>query len=428
MLNLALTIKLSTGMLIIKTQKMRFFAIFIILNFSQLLIGQNNFQRCSANEHRHFLQQQNPAKIQQQENRKIFIKNYLGNHKEIVQNRAAITIPVVVHVVYKTEEENVSDAVIQSQIDALNEDFGMNNIEIDDVPNEFQNSIANVDIEFCLAQVDPNGNATTGIVRRETNLNQFNDQDGSIFYDNDGGSDSWPAEDYMNIWVCNLGSFLAGFATFPNDADEGEDGVVINYINFGRVGLDPPYHLGRTTTHEVGHFFGLEHVWGSGSATCSDDDGIADTPNTNTTYIGECPANAENSCSSNDMFMNFMYYTDDGCMAMFSEGQKAVMLANLDNFRAGLTTSLACSPLATIDQDLDNSLQIFPNPTTNLLYLQLDKFASEILTMTVFDNFGKPIYKDYFKNTIDVSDFSKGIYFLKMTTKNGIVTRKFVVQ
>ena len=104
------------------------------------------------------------------------------------------------------------------------------------------------------------------------------------------------------------------------------------------------------------------------------------------------------------------------------------MLANLDNFRAGLKTSLACSPLATIDRDLDNSLQIFPNPATNLLYLQLDKPFSEILNVTVFDNFGKSFYSDSFKNTIDVSNFSKGIYFLKMTTKNGLVTRKFVVQ
>lgn len=407
---------------------MRFFVLFIILNISQLLFGQNDFQRCSANEHRHFLQQQDPTKIQQQENRKNFINNYLKNHVEIVQNRAAITIPVVVHVVYKTDDENVSDAIIQSQIDAINEDFGMNNVEINNVPNEFQNSIANVDIEFCLAKVDPDGNTTTGIVRQETTLNQFNDQDGRIFYDNEGGSDSWPADDYMNIWVCNLGSFLAGFATFPNDADEGEDGVVVNYINFGRVGLDPPYHLGRTTTHEIGHFFGLDHLWGSGSATCNNDDGIADTPNTNQTYLGECPTSTQNSCNSNDMFMNFMYFTDDACMAMFSEGQKAVMLANLDNFRAGLKTSLACSPLATINQELDNSLQIFPNPTTNLLYLQLDKPSSEILNVAVFDNFGKTFYSDSFKNTINVSNFSKGIYFLKMTTKNGIVTRKFVVQ
>lgn len=406
---------------------MRFFLLSISLFFSQFLLSQNNFQRCSANEHRQFLHQQNPAKIQQQEAQRNFIKNYLKNHENSAQNRATITIPVVVHVVYKNEEENVSDAIIQSQIDALNEDFGMTNVEINDVPTEFQNSIANVDIEFCLAKVDPDGNTTTGILRVPTNANQFSDQSGNIFYDSQGGSDSWPADDYMNIWVCNLGSFLAGFATFPNDADEGEDGVVINYINFGRIGLDPPYHLGRTTTHEVGHFFGLEHVWGGGSASCSSDDDIADTPNTSTTYLSECPAGTPNSCGSNDMFMNFMYYTDDGCMAMFSEGQKAVMLANINNFRAGLTTSMACSPLVTIDQNLDNSLQIFPNPATNFLYLQTDTPLFDILKITVFDNFGKTVFNNFYENKIDVSNFSKGIYFLKITTKSGIVSRKFVV-
>ncbi|MFT4760702.1 MAG: hypothetical protein ACI9LN_002678, partial [Saprospiraceae bacterium] len=119
---------------------MRFLFILIGLIFSQFLIGQNDFHRCSANEHRQILHQQNPAKIQQQEVRKNLIENYLKNNAGLVQNRAAVTIPVVVHVIYKDSEENLSDAVILSQIDALNEDFGMNNIEIDDVPNEFQNN------------------------------------------------------------------------------------------------------------------------------------------------------------------------------------------------------------------------------------------------------------------------------------------------
>lgn len=407
---------------------MRFFYILIFLTISQIGFAQLEMQRCASTEHRHFLYKNSPTQQAESAAKKNWIANYLKEHQAQVTNRATITIPVVVHVVYKTADENVSDAVIQSQIDALNEDFGMMNIEIDDVPNEFQNSIANVELEFCLAKVDPEGNATTGIIRKETNQNQFNDQSSSIFHDNEGGSDAWPVDDYMNLWVCNLGSFLAGFATFPNDAEPDEDGVVINYINFGRVGLDPPYHLGRTTTHEVGHFLGLEHMWGAGSASCSDDDGIADTPNTNKTYLNECPSSSQNSCSTNDMFMNFMYYTDDGCMAMFSEGQKAVMLANLNNFRTGLTISTACNPLATIDQKLEESLRIFPNPTTNFLYLQLENSDLKVLKITIFDNVGKAILDQPFQKEINVANFTSGIYFLKIITKNGIVSRKFLVE
>ena len=406
---------------------MRLFFIFISLLFCQHLMAQNEFQRCAAVEHRTSLHEQNPAKIGQQQARKDWVKNYIESQGNSVQNRAAITIPVVVHVVYKTAAENISDEVIFSQIDALNEDFSKNNIEINNVPNEFQNSIANVDIEFCLAKKDPDGNSTTGIVRKSTNLNQFSDQTNHIFYDNQGGSDAWDDTQYLNLWVCNLGSFLAGFATFPNDADPGEDGIVINYINFGRIGLDPPYHLGRTTTHEFGHFFGLKHVWGGGSATCDGDDGVADTPMTNTTYLGECPNGTQNSCNSSDMFMNFMYYTDDGCMAMFSEGQKAVMLANLDGFRAGLTTSDACNPVATIDRKLEESLEIFPNPAINFLYLQLAHPFVDNLPLQFFDNYGRLVLDTHFQNKIDVTNFPKGIYFLKITTDQGIVTRKFVV-
>jgi len=346
----------------------------------------------------------------------------------LTQSRDLITIPVVVHVVYKNNEENISDEVIFSQIEALNEDFGMGNVEIDDVPTEFQDDIANVEILFCLAERDPEGNPTDGIVRQPTNQNQFTDQTDNIFYDNMGGSDSWDDSKYLNIWVGDLGTFLAGFATFPGDAPSGEDGVILNYTNFGRIGLDPPYHLGRTTSHEVGHFLGLNHPWGSGSASCSNDDGIADTPNTGTTYIGDCPSGSTATCGSNDMFMNFMYYTDDACMAMFSEGQKAVLLANLDGLRSGLKNSNGCQPVATINHELDNLVQIFPNPATNFLYLQLENTTSTISDLSIFDNKGQVVLKTGLEKEIDISALSNGVYYLKLTSDQGIVSRKILIQ
>lgn len=404
--------------------KMRrlFFLLILFGSFAQMMQAQSDFRKCGADDHRDYLQEKYPAM-----ERQIRTPTAEIIDPQEVGKRELITIPVVVHIIYNEAIENVSDAVIFSQIDALNEDFGMNNVEIDAIPSNFQNDIANVEFEFCLAQRDPQGNETNGIVRKSTNQNQFSDQTSNIFYDNEGGSTAWDDTQYMNIWVCNLGSFLAGFATFPNDAPSGEDGIVINYTNFGRMGLDPPYHLGRTTTHEVGHFFGIEHPWGGGIASCNSDDGINDTPNTNKTYLSECPNGAETSCGSTDMHMNFMYYTDDACMAMFSKGQKAVMVNQLDNFRSGLKNSNGCSPVSVIDQELQHSITVFPNPVSNFINLQLtvDKYVP--LTMRILNYQGQELFIGNYRNQIAVTNFASGIYLVVIHFKQGTVTKKVVI-
>ena len=253
-----------------------------------------------------------------------------------------INIPVVVHVLYKNSSENISTAQIQSQIDVLNEDFRRLNSDKVNTPSGFASGAADVEITFCLASVDPNGAPTTGIIRKPTTVNSFSDNDGAK-YSSYGGSNAWPAGSYLNIWVCNLGGGLLGYAQFPGGS-AATDGVVINYNYFGRgFSAGAPYDQGRTATHEVGHWLNLRHIWGD--ANCGSDL-VNDTPTQQGSNYG-CPSFPRVTCSNTvngDQFMNYMDYTDDACMNMFSAGQKARMksLFVSGNARSALNSSTGC--------------------------------------------------------------------------------------
>jgi hypothetical protein len=253
-----------------------------------------------------------------------------------------ITIPVVVHVIYKNSSQNISDAQIFSQIDILNEDFRMNNSDASSVPSAFAGAAADCEIEFCLAVRDPNGNVTTGITRTYTTTSSFSGYT-SMKYSSTGGQDAWNTSEYLNIWVCNLASGLLGFATFPG-GNSSTDGVVCDYAYFGNTGTaTSPYDLGRTATHEVGHWLNLYHIWGD--SYCGNDY-VSDTPKHEESNYG-CPSYPHaSSCSgtgsSGEMFMNYMDYTNDACMFMFSTGQKNRMRATLNGSRSSLLSSLGC--------------------------------------------------------------------------------------
>jgi hypothetical protein len=240
-------------------------------------------------------------------------------------DRNAITIPVVVHVVYRTTAENISEAQILSQINVLNADFRKLNADASLIPSQFTGLAADAQIQFCLASVDPSGNPTTGIIRRATTVTSFSTNN-SVKYTANGGSNAWPADRYLNIWVCNLSGGVLGYAQFPGGATA-TDGVVCTYTAFGTTGsAAAPFNKGRTATHEVGHWLNLRHIWGD--ATCGSDQ-VNDTPTHNTANYG-CPSFPHYStCSGSplEMTMNYMDYTDDACMYMFSAGQSSRMNA-----------------------------------------------------------------------------------------------------
>jgi GEVED domain/Pregnancy-associated plasma protein-A/Secretion system C-terminal sorting domain len=253
---------------------------------------------------------------------------------------AVVTIPVVVHVLYNTAAQNVSDAQIQSQIAVLNEDFNKLNADVSKTPSAFAGLVANVGIQFVLAKQTPTGAATTGIERKSTTRTSWSTDD-AMKRASTGGLDAWNSAKYLNLWVCNLSGGVLGYAQFPGGA-AATDGVVILSSGFGRGGSAvAPFNLGRTATHEVGHWLNLRHIWGD--ASCGNDL-VSDTP-TQQTSNGGCPSFPKVTCSNGpngDMFMNYMDYTNDACMYMFSNGQSSRMnaLFATGGARAGLTTSV----------------------------------------------------------------------------------------
>lgn len=263
------------------------------------------------------------------------------------QDRTVVTIPVVVHVVWNTTLQNVSDAQIQSQMDVLNADFRKLNADVSNTPGAFAGLTADCELNFCLAARTPGGAATTGIERRQTTTTSFGTND-NVKHTNTGGLDAWDATKYLNLWVCNLSGGVLGYAQFPG-GPLATDGVVITYTGFGTMGTaTAPFNLGRTATHEVGHWVNLYHIWGDDGTSCTGSDACADTPNQADENYG-CPTFPAVSCSNGpngDMFMNYMDYTDDACMFMFTTGQKARAQALFvsGGSRFSLTTSLGCVP------------------------------------------------------------------------------------
>lgn len=253
--------------------------------------------------------QNNPSIVAQMDAIEAHTQNYLSN-KDNYQNRLVngkIEIPVVFHVIYRSASENLSLSVLQGQIDALNEDFNLQNPGRGTIPAEFAAVEANVDITFVIQDV----------IRVQNSKKRSWRPNDDMKFTSKGGSDVVNPQEYLNFWIVNSmpyrGGQILGYAQFPGGSWS-TDGVVLA-ANF--VGPTD-----RTATHEVGHWLNLRHIWGDGG--CGVDDFVADTPLSDA-YNRGCPTYPDVSCGSADMTMNFMDYTNDECLNMFTVGQKARM-------------------------------------------------------------------------------------------------------
>ena len=256
-------------------------------------------------------------------------RNSINSGQAMRVTAKLITIPVVVHVVHRTGDENITKAQVKSQIDVLNRDFRAKNADKSKVPAVWKSLVIDPRIQFALATRDPRGKPTDGITRTATTVAEFA-PDNAIKSKRRGGVDAWPANKYLNIWVCNLGEGLLGYAQFPGGPAK-TDGVVILYSAFGSRGrVNPPFNKGRTATHEIGHFLGLRHIWGDRN-DCTGNDFVADTPPALESNTGKpkFPHVTCNNGPDGDMFMNYMDYVDDAAMFMFTTGQVARMNATL---------------------------------------------------------------------------------------------------
>lgn len=381
--------------------------------------GQNERKRCGFDQIYQELQKDS-AFLQTQAN--------LSKQKDANQlkSQTIFIVPVVIHAIHRNSADSISDAQILSQIEILNTDYRKLNADTSNVENGF--SVADVRIEFCLAQRKPNGDPTTGIVRYQTNIDDI--CDGTQYLQ---AAPIWDRNRYLNIWVCDLGSVNAGFAYSPGAAAD-RDGVVIHFSNFGNIGnVQTNYDLGRTATHEVGHWFNLRHLWGDDNPiSCASDDGVTDTPNQGVIY-DECPNSPQSSCNSNDMLSNFMGYVYDDCMGNFTEGQKRRMRSALVNARSELLLSNACLPVGLEEEKALNAIKLYPNPSNGKFTLDLDdRHLLDELKFKAYDLQGKSIpvqtktsQKGY---TLEIAPIDAGIYFLSIRTTNARVLKKIIIQ
>lgn len=353
-----------------------------ILKQSVKMIREANapqVERCSVMDHEAYLESQNPNRATERAAYEQTINSWINQHENSNTPQAVITIPVVVHVVYFNAAQNISDNQVFSQIQVLNEDFSRTNPDASNTPAAFTGVAANSEIQFCLATVDPNGNPTNGIERRQISTNvSFNTNDNVKNFATNG-LNAWPVTQYLNMWVCNLGGGLLGYGEFPTGTASNTFGLVMGYFCFGSnytsygtfPSLTAPYDGGRTSTHEIGHCFNLYHIWGDDGTACTGSDMCADTPNQKGENYG-CPAYPQTTqtggrCSTSDpssMFMNYMDYTDDGCMNLFTLNQKTRMLAVLNSTPYnGLQTSTACQSASA---GIDAGISTIISPSTSL--------------------------------------------------------------
>jgi len=341
-----------------------------------------------------------------------------------------ITIPVVIHVLYNNPAQNISDAQILSQIDVLNKDYRALNQDKAGTPFVFQKLIADCRISFCLAKVAPGGYSTNGIIRKYTNVSSFLPNDDMKFSAR-GGADAWDTKKYLNIWVCSMQGRILGYAAMPG-GPENSDGVVINYDVFGNRGsVRSPFDKGRTTTHEVGHWLGLKHLWGD--SDCGDD-GIDDTPQQYGYNYG-CPSFPRKSlCSTDengDLFMNFMDFANDACMFMFTQGQKIKMRSvfSKTGFRNAMLQSFTCdsanasagplpqeTPRTTVAEPIPEMLRLKLNPVSNFIeFIYKEKSLLAGKQVQIFTTTGARLYYAILQTgneKINVNYLPSGIYLL----------------
>ena len=384
-------------------------------------------------QHLEYQKANDPAYAAMHDQAEAQLQAYVASHSNLRSSSASAiyTIPVVVHVVYRTTGQNISDAQIQSQIDVLNEDFGRTNPDTVNTPVPFQSIAAATNFQFCLARRDPSGNLTNGIERRSTTTTSWSTNDNVKHYSN-GGLDAWDVNQYLNIWVCSIGGGILGYGEFPGTVHTNTYGVVIIFNSFGRVGLvSPPYNEGRTCTHEISHCFNLYHIWGDDAGTCGGSDQVADTPNQTDATYGCYTFPHTDACSASSpgiMYMNYMDYSDDACLNMFTRLQASRMYNSIHAYYPSLLSSSACQLPDGIDEDALSNLtfSVYPNPSEGMI--NLDMFSSNIfsekITVRVLNTMGQIVLEQDITNPVgqvyplDLTGQPGGIYLVNVSDKD----------
>ncbi|MBY0536494.1 MAG: T9SS type A sorting domain-containing protein [Chitinophagaceae bacterium] len=345
-----------------------------------------------------------------------------------------IKIPVVVHVLYNTDAQNISDDQIKSQIVALNQAFRHQHADTGMVQAMFKSLAADTYIEFELASTTPKGYATSGITRKKTSNATFG-MDDKIKFSSQGGEDGWDSEHYLNIWVGNLVGGVNGYSSVLG-GDKLKDGIVLNISAFGVGGsAASPTNKGRTAVHEVGHWLGLKHIWGD--YYCGTDE-VDDTPQQSAATRGCASGTVTNTCNGVTnaiMYNNYMDLTYDACTNMFTIGQRTKMralfaeggLRNKMLQTSALSGSTTVEPIQTVS--LSTSVKLYPNPTKSQLTIEVSgiDFSSGTIA-SIYNTMGQLVQQVTIRSQITAVNLvatKPGMYVIKFAKQPN--SYKFVV-
>ncbi len=438
---------------LITVKKLLFIFVFIGIStygFSQYV------EPCATNSYLDFLESQYPG-IKQ---------NVDYNYQKAVAASKAINsqfgkadpidttyvVQVVFHVIYNTDEQNIAERHVLEELDVINACFNRQNADTINTREVFKPVAGSSRIQFELASVDPMGNPTNGITRRKTNLNTFSTGGSAsktdyVKHTATGGTDAWNTDKYLNVWICNLNiqgiRVLFGYAFPPVNAAfwdseyyKGKDrqGVVLHYETVGPnnpADLDASIYTNeKTAVHEIGHYFGLRHVWGDSRFNgCNADDFIDDTPPSIAATRG-CPENA-NTCSGDnlpDQVENYMDYGSAICSNMFTVQQIGVMRYNMVNLRPGLAEEV----LVYKDIPDVKDLTLYPNPATDYIEFFWLNITEEPISIQVLNYLGQEVLnqtqvKTDYITRFDHIDLANGYYRVKVMSGNEVILEQSIL-
>lgn len=384
----------------------------------------------------------------------------------VKKTNVVYTIPIVFHIIHGGQNVgssyNISQAQVNSQITILNQDYRKTNTDFNTwvTQSSFVSAAADCEINFCAAKVDPNGNvmAEPGIDRiKASDKGWTNPPHTDTYIDGTIKPNSiWDPTKYFNVWVVYMNDGTLGYAQFPTvpsgtqpitdivgfGGSANTDGVVLDYRYVGNIGTaQSPYNKGRTATHEVGHWLGLRHI--NGDSNCGNDY-VTDTP-AQSSLSSSCPSTPGNTVSAGcgtvspnppgKMYQNYMDYTEDRCLVMFTNKQKARIQACMASCvrRTSLATSTVCSVPSSIQEStIEFTTEIFPNPSNGDVYITYNSINQEDFEIVVSNVVGQTLLQTNHNplNTATVhlnfEKYTKGIYFITIKSKNQSVTKRLI--